>query len=107
AQIAVETAQSNVAACTLKSPIAGTVTAVNAVVGGNAGSSSGSGASSSGTAASSSASSASSGLVTISDTRHLQVVAGFAEANIATMKTGDTATFTFPALAGSTGTGTT
>ncbi|MFH5879200.1 efflux RND transporter periplasmic adaptor subunit [Arthrobacter sp. NA-172] len=108
AQIAVDTANKNLASCSLASPVSGTVTAVNAVVGGNAGSSSGSsgsgsssssGASSaSGSSSSSSASTSSSGLITISDTAHLQVIANFAESDIAAMKTGDAATFTFPAL---------
>lgn len=106
AQIAVDTATKNLAACSLAAPVSGTVTAVNAVVGGNAGSSSSgssssssSGASaSSGSASSSAASTSSSGLITISDTAHLQVIANFAESDIAAMKTGDSATFTFPAL---------
>ena len=113
AQIAVDTAQKNLSACSLTAPVAGTVTAVNAVVGGNAGSgssgSSGSGssngASGSGSAGSagsgqsaSSGSSASSGLVTISDTAHLEVVASFAESDISAMKVDDDAVFTFPAL---------
>ncbi len=105
AQIAVDTATKNLASCSLAAPVSGTVTAVNAVVGGNAGSSSGSsGSGSSGASGSSSgtstsaASTSSSGLITISDTAHLQVIANFAESDIAAMKTGDSATFTFPAL---------
>lgn len=107
AQIAVDTATKNLASCSLAAPVSGTVTAVNAVVGGNAGSSSGSSASgssssgasgSSGSASTSAASTSSSGLITISDTAHLQVIANFAESDIAAMKTGDSATFTFPAL---------
>ncbi|MEV8149382.1 HlyD family efflux transporter periplasmic adaptor subunit [Arthrobacter sp. NPDC080073] len=105
AQIAVDTATKNLASCSLAAPVSGTVTAVNAVVGGNAGSSSGSsGSGSSGASGSSSSTSASaastssSGLITISDTAHLQVIANFAESDIAAMKTGDSATFTFPAL---------
>lgn len=110
AQIAVDTATKNLASCSLAAPVSGTVTAVNAVVGGNAGSSSGSSASgssgsgssgasgSSSSASTSAASTSSSGLITISDTAHLQVVANFAESDIAAMKTGDSATFTFPAL---------
>lgn len=108
AQLAVDTATKSLANCSLTAPVAGTVTAVNAVVGGNAGSSSGSSTGSttgaiggsgalSGTASSTSSSS-STGLVTISDTKNLQVVANFAEADIASMKVGDTAVFTFPAL---------
>ncbi len=108
AQIAVDTANKNLASCRLAAPVSGTVTAVNAVVGGNAGSSgsavssasSGSSGTSgaSGSATTSTASTSSSGLITISDTAHLQVIANFAESEIAAMKTGDTATFTFPAL---------
>ncbi|MBB6405431.1 efflux RND transporter periplasmic adaptor subunit [Arthrobacter sp. AZCC_0090] len=108
AQIAVDTATKNLASCSLAAPVSGTVTAVNAVVGGNAGSSSGSSGSgssgasgssgSSGSASTSSASTSSSGLITISDTAHLQVIANFAESDVAAMKTGDSATFTFPAL---------
>jgi HlyD family secretion protein len=107
AQIAVDTATKNLASCSLAAPVSGTVTAVNAVVGGNAGSSSGSSGSgssgasasgASGSASSSTASTSSSGLITISDTAHLQVIANFAESDIAAMKTGDSATFTFPAL---------
>jgi len=111
AQLAVETAKTNVAACALTSPVAGTVTAVSATVGALTGSSSagssgsgsaatGSNAGASGTASSSSAasSSAGAGLVTISDTAHLQVVAGFSESDITNMKPNETAQFTFPAL---------
>ncbi|WAH95179.1 efflux RND transporter periplasmic adaptor subunit [Arthrobacter sp. MMS18-M83] len=105
AQIAVDTATKNLASCSLAAPVSGTITAVNAVVGGNAGSSSGSSGSSSsgasgasGSSSTSAASTSSSGLITISDTAHLQVIANFAESDIAAMKTGDSATFTFPAL---------
>ncbi|WP_255771261.1 efflux RND transporter periplasmic adaptor subunit [Pseudarthrobacter sulfonivorans] len=109
ALVAVDTATKNLASCSLAAPVAGTVTAINAVVGGNAGSSSGSsgtgagsgssGASgAAGSASASAASTSSSGLITISDTAHLQVIANFAESDIAAMKTGDSATFTFPAL---------
>lgn len=106
AQIAVDTATKNLASCSLAAPVSGTVTAVNAVVGGNAGGSSGSSSSSgssgasgaSGSTSANTASTSSSGLITISDTAHLQVIANFAESDIAAMKTGDAATFTFPAL---------
>jgi multidrug efflux pump subunit AcrA (membrane-fusion protein) len=110
AQIAVDTAQKNLASCTLNAPVAGTVTAVNAVVGALAGSSgsggstsasgsaSGTSAGSASSATSASAASAGSGLVTISDTAHLQVVAGFSESDIENMKVGETAQFTFPAV---------
>jgi HlyD family secretion protein len=113
AQLAVETAKTNVAACNLTSPVAGTVTAVSATVGALTGSSatssSGSGSAStgsnagsaSGTASSSSSAASTSsgaGLVTISDTAHLQVVAGFSESDVTNMKPNQTAQFTFPAL---------
>lgn len=111
AELAVETAKTNVAACNLTSPLAGTVTAVSATVGALTGSSSSAGSSgsssaggtagSSGTASSSSAAASASsgaGLVTISDTAHLQVVAGFSESDITSMKANQTAQFTFPAL---------
>jgi multidrug efflux pump subunit AcrA (membrane-fusion protein) len=115
AQLAVDTAQSNLASCNLNSPVAGTITAVSATVGaltggsgsassGSASSGAGTGAAGSGAAASASSASGSgpasgSGLVTISDTAHLQVVAGFSESDIASMKPDQTAQFTFPALA--------
>jgi multidrug efflux pump subunit AcrA (membrane-fusion protein) len=113
AQLAVETAKSNLAACTINSPVAGTVTAVSATVGaltgstggGSAGSASagssgagGSGASSGSAAASATSTSSGGGLVTISDTAHLQVVAGFSESDVTSMKPDQTAQFTFPAL---------
>ncbi|GAB3571199.1 hypothetical protein GCM10027405_36970 [Arthrobacter alkaliphilus] len=112
AQVAVDTATKNLESCSLAAPVSGTVTAVNAVVGGNAGSSGSgssgssgssgasgaSGASGSSGASTGAASTASSGLITISDTAHLQVIANFAESDIAAMKIGDSATFTFPAL---------
>ena len=110
AQLAVDTANKNLASCTLTAPVAGTVTAVNVVVGGNAGSgssgassgsagaSASSGASGSGTAAAVSSASSSTGLVTISDTKNLQVIANFAEADVASIKVGDSAEFNFPAL---------
>ena len=118
AQVAVETAQANLASCNVNAPAAGTVTAVNATVGALAGSSggsgsaaagsTGSGATSGGASGGSAASAGSSttaasggssaGLVTISDTTHLQVVAGFSESDIAAMKPEQTAQFVFPAL---------
>ncbi|WP_285246438.1 HlyD family efflux transporter periplasmic adaptor subunit [Pseudarthrobacter sp. efr-133-R2A-89] len=114
AQLAVETDKANLAACNLTSPVAGTVTSVTATAGALTGSSSGSPAASSGSAASggtgaatsassgaasSAGSSSGSGLVTISDTGHLQVVAGFSESDVTSMKPDQTAQFTFPALA--------
>lgn len=114
AQVAVETAQANLASCNVNAPAAGTVTAVNATVGALAGAggssaATGGGSSATGSAASGSSAStaasgssggatAAAGLVTISDTTHLQVVAGFSEADVATMKPEQTAQFVFPAL---------
>ncbi|WP_394940437.1 efflux RND transporter periplasmic adaptor subunit [Psychromicrobium sp. YIM B11713] len=98
AQLAVDTAKKNLAACKLTAPVAGTVTAVTAVVGGNAGSASTGNGASSGTATSSSTNSSSTGLITISDTAHLQVTANFAESDVAALKVGDSASFSFPAL---------
>ncbi|MET3811103.1 HlyD family efflux transporter periplasmic adaptor subunit [Arthrobacter sp. UYEF3] len=108
AQLAVETAQTSLAACDLNAPVAGTITALNATVGALTGST-GSGtaaaaagatgsAGGSGAAAASTSSTSGGGLVTISDTGHLQVVAGFSESDIATMKPDQTAQFVFPAL---------
>ncbi|GGH95395.1 efflux RND transporter periplasmic adaptor subunit [Arthrobacter liuii] len=114
AELAVETAKANLAACNLTSPVTGTVTGVSATVGaltgqsGSSGSSGSSGAAASGgsagagasaaTAGASAAAASGSGLVTISDTGHLQVVAGFSESDITSMKPDQTAQFTFPAL---------
>lgn len=108
AELAVETAKANLAACNLTSPVAGTVTGVSATAGALTGQSGSSGAAASGGSAGGAASAASagasaaatsgSGLVTISDTGHLQVVAGFSEADITSMKPDQTAQFTFPAL---------
>lgn len=115
AQLAVDTAQGNVASCTLNAPVAGTVTAVSATVGaltsssgsgssGAGSASAGAGSASSGAAGAAASTSAASspasgsGLVTISDTAHLQVVAGFSESDIANMKPDQAAQFTFPAL---------
>ena len=118
AQLAVETAKTNLDACTLNSPVAGTITAVSATVGAltgssgagsagsaNAGSTSagstgagGSATASGSTAAAATSTSSGGGLVTISDTAHLQVVAGFSESDVTSMKPDQTAQFTFPAL---------
>lgn len=100
----------------IKAPFAGTVTAVNGTVGGpsSGSSSSGSSASSgtSGTARSSggSATTASSsgsggGFIELADTRKLQVVGSFTEADVTRLKVGQPATFTFDALPGVTARG--
>ncbi|MDP5228341.1 MULTISPECIES: HlyD family efflux transporter periplasmic adaptor subunit [Arthrobacter] len=98
AQTALTTAQNNLAACTVKATSSGTVTNISAVVGVNASSGS------SGGSSSSSAASTAPGLVTLSDTGHLQVAAAFSEADVASIKAGQSATFTFPALTASGGT---
>jgi HlyD family secretion protein len=117
AQLAVDTAKTNLAACNLNSPVAGTITAVSATVGALTGSSgaasagsasagstaagstgAGGSATASGSAAAATSTSSGGGLVTISDTAHLQVVAGFSESDVTSMKPNQTAQFTFPAL---------
>ena len=97
---------------TLTSPVAGTVTAVNDSVGESvSGSSSasssggstssaasGGGAGGAGAATSTSSSSSSSGVITITNLGQLEVVAGFAEADITNIKVGQPATATLAAL---------
>ena len=96
----------------LTAPISGTVTAVNGAVGSTvsagsstvsvAGQSSSTASSSSSTAVGggggSSSSSSSSGFVNIDSLHQLVVVAGFAEADAASLSVGQPATLTFPAL---------
>lgn len=106
-----EGAQADLAATTLKAPIAGTVTAIKGSVGsvaGGAGSSSGGTGSggSGGTAATGSSGSTSSstastgGFVDISDLKSLQVVASFPEADAIKIKAGQSATVTLNAEPG-------
>ena len=121
AQAQVTTATGNVdaatralAGTTLKSPMAGTVTAVNGSVGGSAsGTTSSSGSSGSGSGASgqtggasssssSSSSSTSSGFIQLADPAAMQVSASFAEADATKLKTGQAATVTWAALANAT-----
>jgi multidrug efflux pump subunit AcrA (membrane-fusion protein) len=98
---------------TLTSPVAGTVTALDGSVGESVSgsgssassstgstSSSGTSSSSTGTAStgSSSSSSSSSSFITITDLGQLEVVAGFAEADISNIKIGQPATITLAAL---------
>jgi macrolide-specific efflux system membrane fusion protein len=107
-----EAAQSDVAATTLKAPIAGTVTAINGTVGSVAGGSSGSGstgstgtgqgAASGGSSSTSSSTAAGTGFVDISDLRTLQVVASFPEADAVKIKAKQAATVTLNAEPGST-----
>ncbi|WP_112247236.1 efflux RND transporter periplasmic adaptor subunit [Kribbella monticola] len=114
-----EGAQADLAATTLKAPIAGTVTAINGTVGsvtggsgtssgnsgnsGNAGSSGTAGASGTGqggTSTSSSATASSGGFIDISDLKSLQVVAAFPEADAIKIKAGQSATVTLNAEPG-------
>jgi multidrug efflux pump subunit AcrA (membrane-fusion protein) len=107
-----EAAQSDVAATTLKAPIAGTVTAINGTVGSVAGGSSGSGSTGStgtgqgattgGSSSTSSSTAAGTGFVDISDLRTLQVVASFPEADAVKIKAKQAATVTLNAEPGST-----
>lgn len=103
---AVSTATTNLAAATLTAPVAGLVVAVNGSVGSSvsagsttstaAGASTGSDSSSG--SGSSAGSGASSGFVTIADVSHLTMTANIAEADIASVTIGQSASVTFPAL---------
>ncbi len=89
---AVYQAQANLAATTLKAPLAGLVIAVSGQVGGNA--SAGSPTTSSGTSVSNSS------FVTIADISQMTVTANIAEADIASVTVGQAADVSFPALSG-------
>ncbi|MEJ1231071.1 MAG: ATP-binding cassette domain-containing protein [Galbitalea sp.] len=113
AKTAVTTAQENLAAATLTSPIAGLVVAVNGQVGGTVsggGNSSASGGSGSGEGSGSGSASGSSGsssaFVTIADVSKFTVTASIAEADIADVAVGQNATITFPAITGASSTAT-
>lgn len=105
----------NVADAQLTAPIAGLIVAVNGAVGQQTGSSA-AGLSSAGKAssagatgasdssASTASSSSTSGFVTIADTSKMTVPAEIAEADIASVSVGQTATVTFPAVPGVTAT---
>jgi macrolide-specific efflux system membrane fusion protein len=103
-----EGAQADLAATTLKAPIAGTITAINGSVGSVAGGSSGSsgstgtgGTGATGSTGSTSSSTASTGgFVDISDLKSLQVVAAFPEADAIKIKAGQSATVTLNAEPG-------
>ncbi|MEU0091034.1 HlyD family efflux transporter periplasmic adaptor subunit [Kribbella sp. NPDC006257] len=103
-----EGAQADLAATTLKAPIAGTITAINGSVGSVAGGSSGSsggtgtgGTGATGSSGSTTSSTASSGgFVDISDLKSLQVVASFPEADAIKIKAGQSATVTLNAEPG-------
>lgn len=96
------TAKANLAGTTLVAPIAGLVVAVNGTVGGSSSGSSGaSTGSATGSGSGASTSSANgSGFVTIADVSAMTVTANIAEADIASVEVGQTATVTFPAMAG-------
>jgi Membrane-fusion protein len=120
-------ARRELAGTVIKAPFAGTVTAVNGAVGGSAtGSASGSSASGAsrssgssgssggargsaggaGPAQSSAGSSGSgNGFIELADTRRLQIVGNFTEADVTRIKVGQPATFTFDALPGLTARG--
>jgi macrolide-specific efflux system membrane fusion protein len=110
-----EAAQSDVAATTLKAPIAGTVTAINGSVGSVAGGSSGSGSTGStgtgttgqgsttgGSSSTASSTATGTGFADISDLKTLQVVASFPEADAIKIKAKQAATVTLNAEPGST-----
>jgi macrolide-specific efflux system membrane fusion protein len=109
-----EGAQADVAATTLKAPIAGTITAINGAVGNVAGSGSSSGTGSTGQGStgqgstgtstgstSGSTTSSGTGFVDIADLKSLQVVASFPEADAIKIKAKQSATVTLNAEPGS------
>jgi macrolide-specific efflux system membrane fusion protein len=123
AQLAVDQAQAAVDGCTLKAPMAGTVTAVNGTIGssssgtgssssstsssssrsgtsgtGSTGGGSTSGGSTGSSSSSSSSSSTSSGFIEIDDLTKLEVTAAFAEADATKLKEKQAATVTWNAL---------
>ncbi|MEV6842237.1 HlyD family efflux transporter periplasmic adaptor subunit [Actinoplanes sp. NPDC051411] len=125
AQLEVDQAQAAVDGCTLKAPMAGTITAVNGTIGSSSsgtgsssssssssrsGSSSGGGSTGGGStgaggtsggssnSSSSSSSSSSSGFIEIDDLAKLEVTAAFAEADATKLKEKQTATVTWNAL---------
>jgi membrane fusion protein, macrolide-specific efflux system len=90
ARSAATTAQENVDHATLHAPISGLVIAVNATAG--------SAASAGSTSETSSSSTTTSGVVTIADDSKYVVTASIAEADIASVKVGQAASITFPAV---------
>jgi multidrug efflux pump subunit AcrA (membrane-fusion protein) len=104
---------------TLVAPISGTITSLNGAVGETvaaySGASSASSSSSatggstfatnSGKGASSSSSASGSGFATITNLNNFEIIAGFAEADISSIKVGQSASITFPALTNVTATG--
>ncbi len=111
-------AKRTLAGTVIKAPFAGTVVALNGTVGGSSsatGGSSGSSGSASpggggsgaarGGGSSSSSGGSSGGFVRLADTKRLQVVGEFTEADVTKLKVGQPATFSFDALAGVTASG--
>jgi macrolide-specific efflux system membrane fusion protein len=109
-----DAANADLAATTLKAPIAGTVTAINGTVGsvaggsssgsssGSTGSGSSTGQGSTGTTGGTTGSTTSGGFVDISDLKSLQVVAAFPEADAIKIKARQSATVTLNAEPGTT-----
>lgn len=99
AQATVEDAESAVAAATLTASIGGTVLQVNGKVGSSTGSSATSGAGATGTGADAATSSTSTtDFVVIADLTKLQVTVSVPERDIASLKVGQSASVTFPAV---------
>src|SRR5579884_2402902 len=96
AQVAVKTAENNLAAATLVAPMDGTVTAVNGVPGQQIGG---------GAASTSSSTSATGGFITLATLDDLQVTANVNEADVGKIKVGQPVTFTVGAFPGKTFTG--
>jgi membrane fusion protein, macrolide-specific efflux system len=96
AEVNVEQAEQTLAATTLTAPEAGTVTALNGVVGQKAGSSAG--ASASGQSSSTGSTSTTSGFIVLTNLTALQVKANLAEIDVAKVKAGQDATVTLNAL---------
>ena len=113
AQEAVDAAKQTLADCTLKAPVAGSVTSVNGVVGatpgsgtgaassssgGNGSSGSGAGSGGSGSSSSNSGTSDGSGFITLSDMNQLQIKAFFSESDVNSIKAGQAASVLFSAV---------
>jgi multidrug efflux pump subunit AcrA (membrane-fusion protein) len=100
AQATVDTSEKALAETTLRSPVAGTVTAVNGSVGDTVGGAGSTGAQGAGaaTGTSASTSTAPAGFITIESLEQLEVVAGLAEADAIKVAVGDPVTVTLPAL---------
>ena len=97
---ALATANANRADAVLVAPFGGIVTAITGTVGGSSGSSNSSTETAAGTTTTST------GFVTIADTSKMTMTAAIAEADIALVAVGQTATVTFPALTDTTATAT-